>query len=159
MINQLTTLRGASPNRALPWPKDSLGITLDYFYIPPTEFVIDHEQRALDFGKEIRANMQNQDHRMFWAAYDSPDLEKDWPQYFESEEKYRRLQHIKQLYDPQNLFQNVMSIPLPTQDATSSLKRETTMAATMNTSPVNASDVCSTQSEDGACLADTEALA
>ena len=112
-IHQLTTLRAAKPNRALPWPNDAFSITLDYFYVPPSDWFIDHNKRALDFGKDIRDNANGDDHRMYWAAYDNPHIHKDWPKYFDSEEKFQRLQGIKQRYDPTNLFQNKMSIPLP----------------------------------------------
>ena len=40
----------------------------------------------------------------------------DWPLYYESEQKYRRLQDIKACVDPQGLFRNKMTIPLPDND-------------------------------------------
>lgn len=184
VINQLTTIRGARPNRALPWPEDRLGLTLDYFYIPPTDLIIDHEQRALDFGKEVRANIDEQDHRMYWAAYDNPVIEKDWPQYFESEDKYRRLQHIKRQYDPQNLFQNQMSIPLPTAEEKAALSswqhttsnhhsnehddvspnltsENASSSSTVNTNSSKSSEECSLQSQserEAGCLVTEEAV-
>ena len=115
VISQITTINEANINRALPWQQDKIGITLDYFYIPPTEWVIDHEQRALNFAKVLRDASDGEDHRMYWAAFDNPVMEKDWPKYFDNEEKFRRLQGIKQKYDPTNIFQNKMSIPMPTE--------------------------------------------
>lgn len=171
VINQLTTLRNARPNRALPWPQDSLGVTLDYFYVPTTDVFIDHEQRTLNFGKEVRDSMQGQDHRMFWAAYDGPDLEKDWPQYFENEFKFRRLQKIKGRYDPHNLFQNKMSIPLPkehsqtafaTAPSSGSLTEdENSVCVPRNaSSPINASDTeeCPPLSTLGSCVVQEEVV-
>jgi FAD binding domain/Berberine and berberine like len=152
IINQLTTLRGAQSNRALPWPKDLFGLTLDYFYVPGTDWFIDHNQRALDFGKVLRDNLNHQDHRMYWAAYDSPRLEKDWAKYFESEEKYRRLQSIKERYDPHNLFQNQMSIPLPSRAGTASEDvGNATRASRGGTSDANE---CLLQSTPGVCVLD-----
>lgn len=168
-IHQLTTLRAAEPNRALPWPKDALSVTLDYFYVPPSDWVIDHDQRALDFGKDIRDNADGQDHRMYWAAYDNPQLEKDWPQYFDTPEKYQRLQSIKQQYDPTNLFQNKMSIPLPRSNNVTLLASDndhqhqksrnpaTATEATANKTARQEQGECSHQSQSGSCLAAEEA--
>ncbi|CAB9511764.1 bridge enzyme-like [Seminavis robusta] len=175
IISQLVTLRGAEPNRALPWPKDLLGITLDYFYVPPSDWVVDHNQRALDFGKELRDHLHDQDHRMYWAAYDSPSLDRDWPKYFESEDKYRRLQVIKGRYDPQNVFQNEMSIPLPKRKEIGELAGNQTNTATerrnreqvpgsehlqqqRRRSTSSDSQECLLHSPPGACLVNEEAL-
>ena len=162
MISQMTTLAPAEPNRALPWPEDKLGITLDYFYIPPSDWFIDHHERALNFGRQTMANLEGQDHRMFWAAYDNPELEKDWPKYFESEDKFRRLQQIKQQYDPNNLFQNQMSIPLPKASAAEMLSStedeacESSGDVGTNRSSSDQEQRCTLPSQSGSCVAPAE---
>jgi len=160
-IHQMTTMRAAEPNRALPWGEDGFSVTLDYFYVPPSEWIIDHEQRALDFGRTIRDNVDGKDHRMYWAAFDNPQIDKDWPKYFDSEEKYRRLQNIKQQVDPNNIFRNKMSIPLPTINASSTLTSSpnaptTTENRTSSAMPEQEQPECVLGSQSGTCLASSK---
>mmetsp|Transcript_39026 Transcript_39026/g.68588 ORF Transcript_39026/g.68588 Transcript_39026/m.68588 type:complete len:88 (+) Transcript_39026:2-265(+) len=71
------------------------------------------------FGEKLRgvqdyviSALGGVDHRMFWAAYEDPCLEcGDWEKYYESNQKYAELVRIKHCVDPDNVFQNSMSVP------------------------------------------------
>ena len=170
VISEILAFRGAASNRALPWPNDKMAVTLDYFFIPPTQYIYDYDEISKNFGQELIANAKGKDHRMYWAAYDATDMEQDWPKYFESEDKYKRLQQIKETYDPENLFQNKMSIPLPSLDAFTTDATDAATASGQNidtlSRPVHPENSNNTQqkeehecnvSQEGTCIEDTEA--
>lgn len=101
------------PQRALPWQDDILGLTFNFHY-PDLAMKPMFDAITANTTTATIELFGGEDHRMFWAPHpDNPDLAVDWPQYFESREKFERLQEIKACVDPTGIFRNKMTIPLP----------------------------------------------
>ncbi|KAL9178796.1 hypothetical protein ACHAXT_003927 [Thalassiosira profunda] len=122
VIAQLATLPSLAhvdDTRALPFQEDKFAVTFDLWDYTPL-FPPFTAQNVDDFASVQRAFQDKVinatgglDHRMFWAAYDSPCLEcGDWELYYDSRPKYNRLSSIKRCVDPDNVFNNRMSMPV-----------------------------------------------
>jgi hypothetical protein len=99
------------------WRRDTTVVAvLDAFYVPfnligttPKDDA-DMWQKENDEGyKGVRGNFSpGFDRRVFWGSYgvtaDEYDLEKSWPLYHETPEKWARLKAIKKQVDPDNIF-------------------------------------------------------
>jgi hypothetical protein len=113
-ISQMTSGAGSplepDERRGLSFQADVFGITTDIFYADPTQQPLVANVRN-EYNGIVLKNL-GEDHRMYWGAYGNVSFPKDVPLYFDSDEKYNRLQGIKACVDPGNLFQHRMSIPL-----------------------------------------------
>jgi len=112
-ISQFTTVLKPRDDetRSLPWPDDVMGMSCDFFF-PDTKLTPIFDDWAATVGTLVRKNFGGEDHRVFWGAFDDPNLEEDWPKYYESQDKYEELKEIKSCVDPDNLFTHLMSMPL-----------------------------------------------
>ena len=115
VISQIVTLAGPSKSKraiALPFQDDVMGATFDMWNL----FAL----VPVDFGPTLRevqdlviSAFGEEDHRMFWAAYEDTCLECGaWEKYFEFRPKYNELSRIKRCVDPDNIFKYRMSMPI-----------------------------------------------
>lgn len=106
------TLSGYNENIALPFSDVKFGSTFDIF-VPAPALIPAVKPMALDYAAFLR-QLFGEDNRMYWAAYEEGDgpinIENEVESYFDSVEKFEKLQEIKACVDEENLFRNAMSI-------------------------------------------------
>lgn len=100
-----------SDSRALPWPGDVMAVSS--FFSAPSHLAGVIVQKMNEFSAFAVDLFGGLDHRMYWSPYGEFEMPGAAPLYFESEEKFHRLMHIKGCVDPKGMFRNAMSIPVP----------------------------------------------
>lgn len=114
-VSQMTTGNFPSADShklALPWADDIVGIASFWFYGNPSRR--EQIQATRDnVTEEVIDILGGQNHEMYWGAYGNVSFPRDSARFFESEAKFARLQDIKACVDPNNLFESMMTIPLP----------------------------------------------
>jgi len=94
------------------------GLIFDLFYKPG------HETRAIelqeDMQKMLDAHFHEDSHerRRFWGTFGNTDMQdpKVQQMYYNSKEHYERLQQLKALVDPSDLFHTSLTVKLPKSD-------------------------------------------
>lgn len=114
-VSQLTTGNFPNPDSfklALPWPDDIVGIA-SFFYYGNRNQTADFKARKENVTEVVIDILGGQDHRMYWSANGNISFPRDAGVYFDSSAKFERLRDIKGCVDPGNMFDSMMSIPLP----------------------------------------------
>lgn len=109
---------------ALPHQSDVFGVAFDMWDLTrglsPAGSLLPFIGAALNAvqNEAVIPALGDVNHRMFWAAYETPDLttasSEDVGKYYESADKYDRLVEIKSCVDPNDVFQSRMSLPVST---------------------------------------------
>jgi hypothetical protein len=115
LVGQLSTGATNGPEddalRSLPWPDSKFGVACDFFYPDPRMAPIFDDWLG-EFTRLVIEKFDGEDRRMYWGAYNDPDISVDWPKYFESEDKFKTLKDIKACVDPTDIFTHAMSMPV-----------------------------------------------
>jgi FAD/FMN-containing dehydrogenase len=84
-----------------------------------------YEETAVDLQQKMQIIVDkhfsgNQEQRVFWGSFGDTDISKNEVRqmYYDSEEQYERLQKLKQLVDPNDIFHTTLTVQLPGENAT-----------------------------------------
>ena len=115
VISQFTTTpsqRFADSTISLPFQDDVYGVSFDMWDLTGGNKIDSFGEKLRDVQDNVISALGGVDHRMFFSAYEDPCLEcGDWEKYYESNQKYAELVRIKRCVDPDNVFQNSLSVP------------------------------------------------